>query len=141
MRFCGSERITHVPVEMQPSSAYSAPSDFRLGGARPSRTATRYCSGPIPTNSLAAYQALHDVYGKPAVIIRVLLPRTIYQQGHTSLLQFLLLLLAAGLLFGAATMFLLERFVISRAAALSDDIAAHRHERRSGRAAASFRQR
>ncbi len=114
--------ITHVPVEMQPIESNSAPSDFRQA-AQDITDRNPVLFRPYSTNSLAAYQALHDVYGKPAVIIRVLLPRTIYQQGQTSLLQFLLLLLAAGMLFGAATMFLLERFVISRAAALSDGIA------------------
>jgi PAS domain S-box-containing protein len=114
--------ITHVPVEMQPIGSDTAPSDFRQA-ARDITDREPILFRPYSTNSLAAYQELHDVYGKPAVLIRVLLPRTIYQQGQTSLLQFLLLLLAAGMLFGAATMFLLERFVISRAAALSDGIA------------------
>ena len=52
----------------------------------------------------------------------MLLPRRIYEQGQASLLQFLLLLLAAGMVFGAITMYLLERFVISRVGKLSDDI-------------------
>jgi len=52
----------------------------------------------------------------------VLLPRTIYRQGHTSLLQFLMLLVAAGLIFGAATLYLLERVVLSRVRTLTEDI-------------------
>jgi len=114
--------ITHVPLEMQPLDASSAPSDFRLAA----QTITAHdpvLFRPYSKDSLAAYKELSDVYGKPMVLIRILLPRTIYEQGQTSLWQFFLVLLAAGLLFGAATMFLLERFVISRAATLSDDIA------------------
>ena len=73
-------------------------------------------------DSLAAYQQLNDIYGKPAVVLRVLLPRTIYRQGHTSLLQFLMLLFAAALVFGAATLYLLERVVLSRIRTLTEDI-------------------
>jgi len=65
---------------------------------------------------------LNDLYGKPALILRILLPRRIYQQGQTSLLQFLLLLLAAGLAFGAMTIYLLERTVLSRVANLTESI-------------------
>jgi PAS domain S-box-containing protein len=77
---------------------------------------------PYKHGQLAAYREIMDVYGKPVAILRVLLPRTIYRQGQDSLLQFLLLLLAAGLIFGAITMYLLERFVVSRVASLSDSI-------------------
>ncbi len=73
-------------------------------------------------HSLAGYEELKDLYGKPALIIQVLLPRTIYEQGRNSLLQFLFLLLAAAFVFGAVTLYLLERFVISRIANLTDSI-------------------
>jgi PAS domain S-box-containing protein len=77
---------------------------------------------PLSDDSVAAYQKFDDIYGKPALLMQVLLPRTIYRQGRTSQLQFLLLLIAAALVFGAVTLFLLERFVISRIANLAEDI-------------------
>src|ERR1700693_4025180 len=73
-------------------------------------------------DALAAYQELDDIYGRPAIILRVILPRTIYGQGQTTLLQFTMLLLAAALLFGAGTLYLLERVILSRVADLSDGI-------------------
>jgi PAS domain S-box-containing protein len=72
--------------------------------------------------SLAGYAELNDIYGKPALILRILLPRQIYQQAQTSLLQFLLLLLAASFVFGAVTLYLLERAVLSRIANLTEGI-------------------
>jgi PAS domain S-box-containing protein len=72
--------------------------------------------------SLAAYTTLNDIYGKPALILRILMPRKIYQQGRASLLQFLLLLLAAALVFGAVTLYLLQRAVVSRIANLTENI-------------------
>jgi PAS domain S-box-containing protein len=73
-------------------------------------------------SSLAAYERINDIYGKPALLIQVLLPRMIYEQGRTSQLQFLLLLIAAALVFGSVTLYLLERFVISRVANLTESI-------------------
>jgi PAS domain S-box-containing protein len=113
--------MTHMPVDIMRVDSGSMPADFRAAAGTitdDNPHLIRSDSG----SSLAAYQELHDVYGKPAVILRVLLPRKIYEQGQTSLLQFLLLLIAAGLVFGAVTMYLLERFVISRVGKLSDDI-------------------
>jgi len=97
------------------------PADFRvaanaIGPGKPSLVV------PDARGSLAAFQELYDINGQPAAILRVLLPRRIYEQGQASLLQFLLLLLAAGMVFGAITMYMLERFVISRVGHLSDDI-------------------
>jgi PAS domain S-box-containing protein len=77
---------------------------------------------PEDDSSLAAYQKINDIYGKPALLIQVTLPRMIYEQGRTSQLQFLLLLLAAALVFGAVSLYLLERFVISRIANLTESI-------------------
>ncbi len=113
--------MTHLPIEIERIDSPGLPSDFREAA----RSITRESPNLIRVSdqhSLAAYQELHDIYGKPVAILRVLMTRQIYDQGQTSLLQFLLLLLAAGLAFGAVTMYLLERFVISRVGRLSDDI-------------------
>jgi len=113
--------MTHMPVEIARLDMGAPPPDFRqaadtISDQRP------VVIHPNSKDSVAAYEALRDLYGKPVAILRILLPRKIYRQGQASLLQFLLLLLAAGLAFGAITMFLLERVVISRMADLSDKI-------------------
>ncbi len=113
--------MTHMPVEIERMDSGNMPSDFRAAADRITDENPDMIR-PDAQDSLAAYQELHDIYGKPVAILRVLLPRKIYQQGQNSLLQFLLLLIAAGLVFGAVTMYLLERFVISRVGHLSDDI-------------------
>jgi signal transduction histidine kinase/sensor domain CHASE-containing protein/CheY-like chemotaxis protein len=115
--------MTYMPVEIQSSDAATASPDFRLAASSISDQ-NPVLIRPYASDSLAAYQALHDIYGNPVAILRVLLPRKIYRQGQTSSLQFLLLLIAAGLVFGAVTMYLLERFVISRVADLSGSITA-----------------
>jgi len=113
--------MTHMPLDVERVDGKNTAPDFRL--------ARGTVSGPNATvvreydqASLAAYEVLNDIYDKPALIARVLFPRDIYREGRTVLLQFLLLLLAAGLVFGAVTLFLLERVVLSRVADLSEGI-------------------
>jgi PAS domain S-box-containing protein len=77
---------------------------------------------PYENDSLAAYEAVPDIYGRPAAVLRILLPRTIYEQGKTSSLQFLLLLIATGFAFGAIILYMIERVVLSRMADLTDHI-------------------
>jgi PAS domain S-box-containing protein len=113
--------LTLMPVEAQTLSSNTLSPDFRAAAAAISKGAPNFIS-PLDSQSLAAYQELNDIYGRPALLIRVLLPRTIYEQGHTTLAQFLLLLIAAGFVFGAATLYLLERFVISRIANLTENV-------------------
>jgi PAS domain S-box-containing protein len=77
---------------------------------------------PLNDGSLAAYEKVNDIYGRPVLLTQILLPRTIFEQGRTSMLQFLLLLLAAAFVFGAVSLYLLERFVISRIGDLTENI-------------------
>ncbi len=126
-RFLDSDEIMrlsemmHMPIDVERLDGKDIPVDFRAASSSIS-VARPIVTESFDKHSLAAYQELNDIYGKPVLVLRVVLPRTIYEQGHTSLLQFLLLLIAAGLVFGAATLYLLERVVISRIASLSEDI-------------------
>jgi PAS domain S-box-containing protein len=113
--------MTHMPLEVQRLDVGLLRADFQTAAISLSKerpTITR----AYDQESVAAYEELLDIYGKPALIIRILLPRRIYEQGQTSLLQFLLLLLAAGLVFGAVTLYMLERTVLSRIANLTEHI-------------------
>ena len=113
--------MTRVPIEIERIDSPRLPPDFRDAAAAITPQRPNLIR-PEQHDSLAAYEQLRDIYGKPVAILRVLLPRKIYAQGRNSLLQFLLLLLAAGAVFGSVTLYMLERFVISRVGRLSDDI-------------------
>ncbi|MBC7947882.1 MAG: HAMP domain-containing protein, partial [Chitinophagaceae bacterium] len=63
---------------------------------------------------IAGYELLQDIYGNPALILRIELPREIYAQGQASISYFIISLLIAGLIFAGATLILLERIVLSR---------------------------
>jgi len=113
--------MTHMPLELERLDRAPLNPDFTQAGGTLSKPAP-VLTKALNSESLAAYQELDDIYGNPVLILRILLRRQVFQQGHTSLLQFLLLLLAAGLAFGATTLYLLERVVLSRVANLSEGI-------------------
>jgi len=115
------DAMTHVSLEIENADSPAGRAD--LAAAPGGNTSSDPVSvRPYPGDSLAAYQSLADIYGKPVAVLRVLLPRTISDQGRTSSLQFLLLLLAAGFAFGAIILYLIERVVLSRMADLSEGI-------------------
>jgi len=77
---------------------------------------------PLSAQTIAGYALLKDIYGKPALVLRVDMPREIYEQGQASMRYFILSLLAVGLVFGMVTLLLLERQVLSRLTRLSKSV-------------------
>jgi PAS domain S-box-containing protein len=113
--------MTHTPLAIAPIPSGSLAPDLSLAAARLSPHDSAFVQ-PLNPESLGAYAELTDIYGRPAALMRVVLPRSIYRQSHTSLLQILLLLLAAVLFFGALILYLIERTILSRIAKLTEDI-------------------
>jgi len=75
----------------------------------------------LSEQAVVGYTAIKDVYGSPAIVVRVQSARSIYQQGQTSIRYFALLLLVAGIVFGIVVLALLEWAVLSRMARLEGD--------------------
>jgi diguanylate cyclase (GGDEF)-like protein/PAS domain S-box-containing protein len=67
---------------------------------------------PLSENTIAGYALVKDIYGKPAVLLRVDMPREIYTQGRSSLKYLIVSLLMVGLVFGAVTLKLIERLIL-----------------------------
>jgi|WetSurMetagenome_2_1015567.scaffolds.fasta_scaffold00450_17 PAS domain S-box-containing protein len=65
-------------------------------------------------NDIDGYAMLRDIYGNDALVLTIRDFRSIYQQGLTTTLRFILIILFAGLLFGVFVMVLLDRLVLSR---------------------------
>jgi signal transduction histidine kinase len=77
---------------------------------------------PLSADAVAGYTLLKDIFGNPILILRVDMPRDIYQQGQTTISYFIIFLLIAGLIFGGAMLLLLERIILSRLAALNAEV-------------------
>lgn len=76
----------------------------------------------IDEQTVAGYKIIQDIYGKPALILRVDTPRLVYQQGQASTRHLLLSLLLVGIVLVVATLLLIEKLVLSRLSTLSVDV-------------------
>ena len=72
--------------------------------------------------TVSGYALWRDVERKPALLLRVDAPRTIYRQGLSRLHHFVLVLFAAGLVFGAAMLLILEKMLLARLARLNASV-------------------
>ncbi len=78
----------------------------------------------LDADTLGSYALLNGILGNPSLILRVTVPRLIFQQGQASLSYFLMILAFVGVVFGLAALFLLERLVLTPLAALSGRVGA-----------------
>ncbi|PPS45870.1 EAL domain-containing protein [Chroococcidiopsis sp. TS-821] len=77
---------------------------------------------PLDEQTIAGYAVLKDIYGNPALLLRVDAPRLVYQQGQASVRHLVLSLAIVGLMFAVATLLLLEKLILSRLSRLSADV-------------------
>ncbi|MGQ9628041.1 MAG: CHASE4 domain-containing protein, partial [Anaerolineae bacterium] len=113
--------ITHLSLALQRFDDAQMPPDFQAAKASLSEETPIFVQ-PLNAETIAGYALLKDVYGKPALLLRADMPRDIYGQGQATTSYFLLSQLLVGLAFGATTLVLLERQVLSRLLSLSRSI-------------------
>ena len=77
---------------------------------------------PLSTDTVAGYALFEDVYGKPAFIMRIDMPRPFYFQGLNNLAFAVPLIVIVGTTFGIVIIVLLEKLVLSRLSKLGKDV-------------------
>ena len=115
-------QVTRLSLSVRRFDDPAMPDDFLRARSATGQSAPSFIR-PLDEDTIAGYQLLHDVYGNPALLLRMELPRGIYQQGQASLLHFMILLLAAGLVFAAVALLVLEKTVLSRVSGLTEGVA------------------
>lgn len=101
----------------------SDPSLTKSAPAFPSKTVkgTRWISQPSSMQT-QAFTTIPDVFGKPSLAVRVDMPRTVTQEGHSTVRKFLLVSLLVGILLLVTTVLLLNSLIISRVLNLSKQL-------------------
>jgi len=74
---------------------------------------------PLSQETVAGYTLIKDIYGKPAILMRVDSPRRIYKQGQESIRYLISSLVVVGLVFVIATLLILEKLILARLSRLS----------------------
>ncbi len=97
------------------------PADFREPRALLHDTGAVYVH-PLPDGSVGGYTLWNDIFGKPALLLCVKVPRELFAQGQATIRYLVISLLVVGLCFGAATAALMERLLLNRLARLIADV-------------------
>lgn len=104
---------TKMSLTMYRFADLQAPPDFEVVCSSLSKE-TPILIRPLSEQTIAGYSLIMDIYGKPSLVLRVDMPRDIYQQGIMSIACIMLLGIGFSLVFGTVTMLLLEKQVLSR---------------------------
>ena len=121
-------KLTGFSIEIQPLNQSTLPADYQQARHALSPQKNIFVH-PLNETVLVGYLLLMDVYNQPAAILRVELPREIYQQGHRSQQSLMITILLLGLIFGGVSVLLLERFVLARLTQLNQGVSQIRTKR------------
>jgi diguanylate cyclase (GGDEF)-like protein/PAS domain S-box-containing protein len=95
--------ITHLSLTIKRFDEPQLPDDFAAihsGLLNQQLNQSSIVIQPLSDDVIAGYTLIKDVYGKPALIMRVDVPREIYKQAQANLSYLLISLLIVGLVFG-----------------------------------------
>lgn len=104
-------QITGYPITIHRIDAPQLPSDFVAARAALS-TRNPTLVRPLNQREVAGYALVNDIYGRPALLVRVDLTRSIYEQGYQPLFYLAVFLTVIGLVFGAIIQLLLEKLIL-----------------------------
>jgi PAS domain S-box-containing protein len=115
--------LVQQPVVIHPVDSPSIPPDFKRARAALSANKPVFTS-VLGKKSIAGYRLIDDIYGKPALMLRINAERDIYHQGYTSVRYLLLVLIIVAVVFGGLTLWGLERWILARLSYLSHNVEA-----------------
>jgi PAS domain S-box-containing protein len=127
------EELTQLSITVQDWGSPELPEDFQeirqslLGEPDQEPALVRQDPTPIfveawDAETIAGYTLVKDIYDNPALLLRVELPREIYQQGQRTANFILWVVLVVGVAFLVLTLLLLEKVVLSRLSQLSQNV-------------------
>ncbi len=104
--------ITHLDIGAVTYDENLAPADFQRAKVNLTNGDDLYIESQND-QTLSGYTLMNDVFGEPSIILRIQIPRTIYQVGQSGLVNFALVLTLSMIGIGAAAYLLLEHVILS----------------------------
>ena len=77
---------------------------------------------PLSRQTIAGYALVKDIFGKPALMVSIDIPRKIYSQGQNSIFYFVLSVIIIALVLYVITTLIMKKLVLSRVALLSKNV-------------------
>lgn len=115
------EAITLAGISLARADAEELPAEMREAlEAQPS--AESPFIKLVDENVVASYSVIDDIYGDPALVLRVDTPRDVYGQAERSIVYLVVAIAAVSLVFGLGVILLLNRIVIRRMSVISSKV-------------------
>lgn len=77
---------------------------------------------PLNAQRIAGYSLIKDIYGNPGLILKVDMPRDIYQEGQRGITYLMLTIIAVGIVFGLLAAWIADKQGLSRLKKLAGSI-------------------
>jgi PAS domain S-box-containing protein len=119
----GLAKRLDLRLMIQPWRGAGLPADFARAREDLATGRDTYVE-PLGDRFVGGYTAINDIYGKPALILRMDARRAIYQEGRLTLFYIAGTLGIACLVFGIVIELLLDRLLISRLSLLNESVRA-----------------
>ncbi len=113
---------TRSPVLVVPVKRRLVPADILALKSALESDRAEVTVRPVDESTVAGYKILEDVGGRPMMILRVEMPRTIFQYSKETLRYFLVGQALIGLVFGGVVLLLIRTMVLSRMTSLSEEV-------------------
>jgi len=117
----GLAGLTRLSIVVHPMGDINAPADLQSAQSSLSLEDPTFVR-PLSKDRVAGYALLTDIYGDPALVLRIDQSRDIYQQGQDTVGYVILTLVVLFMWSGAASILLLDRFILSRLSRLAADV-------------------
>lgn len=117
----GLQDVTQISLAIQPLEDMGGQQDY-INAVQSITPSNPIAVSILDQNRVAGYTVVNDILGKPVLAIRIILPRDLFQQGQTTIYYTSLFVVLISLIFGALTLFLIEKLVLSRIFRLSRDV-------------------
>jgi PAS domain S-box-containing protein len=105
---------THLSINIVQINDSKLPTDFQTATLSTLVDRNEFVIRPLNENTVAGYALINDIYGKPALVLRVDLPRNTYNEAKRNIAYFIYSLVFSASAFAAAITLLVEKSIISR---------------------------
>ncbi|KJS18412.1 MAG: hypothetical protein VR69_00895 [Peptococcaceae bacterium BRH_c4b] len=112
---------THLSLTFKRADDVQLPQDFQRARSSLTKNGSVFIQR-LNSDTIAGYCLLQDIYGKPALLFRVDMPRDIYKHGQANMRYAIFSFLAVGLIIAVINLLIMEKTVLSRLVRLSSDI-------------------
>jgi signal transduction histidine kinase len=123
-RYIDEDEIQHIAdstkldVDITPYNDLQIPGDFQIAKSKLDEGHNFYVDSGS-ASVVSSYMVLDDIYGKPALILKAQMPRTIYQHGQENVNSFFAALILIVFLLASALFLFLERTILVRLVTLN----------------------